>query len=475
MAAGEHPHRNAKDPSRAGRMRRVGNLFGRALERSLRLRRAPRLYGVRRSWFAAFRQARVSVRAGVPLDDFLRSRLARYLAALPVPPARLPLAVSVDDGQLVARPVEPAPAAEGPPADETQRWLAPLVAAEGPEVRQETAELQIRLSVLEGQIEAARHRCEELSRRYAADVAAGDVAAPPAIDATAEQMGRPQVRSSSPYRVLVTFIGATLLAAAWQVALPLLRAANVDPSALGFAFELRPTEVVFVVVFALGIAAGLFALADAALGAAERLFHGEPDPRRRRFLAGGAAAAAVFSVLVGAALAALRPGPSGSPSWAYVLLLLALPVGSALLLRFARADADARAAEAPAALAWDRERARALADRARRLLELEWAAGEEHELERRREAARRRLREIDARAVEAARLEAEAAERERAELSRLAQGLVAALDLDRYAFIRQASARGAAELIAPRRRKPAPDPRPVLEAATPVETGRLAS
>ena len=432
---------------------------------------------VRRSWLAAFRQARVSVRAGVSLDDFLRSRLTRYLAVLPVPPARLPLAVAVSDGRLVVRAVERPPGAESPdaarapPADDLQRWLAPLAALEGPAVRQEVAQLEIRLSVLDGEIEAARRRGEELSRRFAAEVAGGTVAAPPAIDATAEQMGRPPVLSSSPYLALLAFLAATLLATAWQAALPLLRAAGLDPSALGSALEQRPAEAGFVAVFALGVAAGLFALADAALAAAVRLFRGDDDPRRRRFLAAGAGAAALFSVLAGAALAALR-APGGAPGWAFVLLLLVLPVGSTLLLRFVRAAAERRAVEAAAALGWDRERARALADRARRFEEIEWAHTEERELARQREAARQRLRDIDARAVEAAWLEADAAERERADLAHLAQSLVAALDLDRFEFIRQASARGAAELYAP---QPPAEAHPGFDAAAAEETGRLVS
>ncbi|HEY6002729.1 MAG TPA: hypothetical protein VIV57_07625, partial [Anaeromyxobacter sp.] len=161
--------------------------------------------------------------------------------------------------------------------------------------------------------------------------------------------------------------------------------------------------------------------------------------------------------------------------WAFVLLLLALPLGAALLLRIARADAERRAAETAAALAWDRERARALADRSRRLEELDWAAAEEEDLLVQREALRRRLLDVNARAVEEGRLAAEAAERERTELSRLAQSLVAALELDRHEFIRQASSRGAAELFAPRRRKAPPDARPVFDGATPVETERVAS
>lgn len=123
-----------------------------------------------------------------------------------------------------------------------------------------------------------------------------------------------------------------------------------------------------------------------------------------------------------------------------------------------RADAEQRALEAAAALAWGRERAQALEDRGRRLEELEWAAAEIPVLERRREAARRRLHDVNARIIRAARLEAETAERdrERVDLARFAQTPVAALDLDRFEFTRRASARGAGELIAPRLREAAP-------------------
>jgi hypothetical protein len=477
VAAVERPHRPPKDRSTGERFRRVMGLVAHAPKRRLRRHTAPALEPLRRSWLAALWQARSSVRAGVPLDDFLRSRLARYLAALPVAQARLPVAVAVDDGQLLVRPAEPPPAPEVPPSDHADPWLEPLVAVEGPAVRQEVAELEIRLSVLDGELSAARRRKEDLSRRLAADVAAGIVAAPEAIEATAEQLGRPPVRSAVAHEALLAFLGATLLATAWQVGLPLLRAAGLDPSALRAGLEARPAEVAFAAVFALGVAAGLFVLADAALALAHRLVTGDDDDRRRRFLAAGTAGAALLPVLLGAALAALPPGPGAMPRWAFVLLLLALPVGAALLLRIARADAARRAAEAAAVLAWDRERARALEDRSRRLEELDWAAAEAEDLEARREAARSRLLDVNARAVEEARLAAEASERERADLSRLAQSLVAALELDRHEFIRQASSRGAADLFAPRRRKaaPAPDARPVFDAATPVETGRLVS
>jgi hypothetical protein len=164
-----------------------------------------------------------------------------------------------------------------------------------------------------------------------------------------------------------------------------------------------------------------------------------------------------------------------------VLLLVAVPLTAALVVRAARHTDELRDRELVAALAWDRERARGLAERARRLEELAWAEDEVRALERQHDAARRRLKEINVRAVAAARLAAEGERRERAALARLAHTLVGALELDRYEFVRQAAARGAQELVAPRRRKP-PEARPAFDEATapvaapaPAEAGRLAS
>jgi hypothetical protein len=83
--------------------------------------------------------------------------------------------------------------------------------------------------------------------------------------------------------------------------------------------------------------------------------------------------------------------------------------------------------------------------------------------------------------VEAGAIAREAREAEQAALARLAQGLVGALELDRWEFVRQATARDALELVSPRRRKGA-DPRPTIfdapavpPGAERVEPGRLAS
>jgi hypothetical protein len=457
--------------ARGGATARLRALLGLGQDPPLPRVSRPRFELVRRGWLGAFWQARIAVRAGIPLDDYLRSRLSRYLALLPVSPSRLPLDVRVDDGQLTVRSWSPDAGANAPSApQDPAAWLAPLEAVDGPGVRQEVASLEVRLALLEGEVEAARRRRDELEQRLAAEVSAGLVAAGPSVDATAEQLGRPSIRSGAPRAALGLFALAALAAEAWHVALPLLAGAGLDPGALGDELARRPAEVIFAGIFAAGVAAGLLALVSAALGDAAELARGAPDGRRARALAASALFAGAAAAGVAAAIAALPvPGAPGLPAFARALLLVAVPASAAAALRAARREDDARVGEELAALAWDRERARALGERARRLDEIAAATAAEAALAREADAARRRLRELGVRAGLAARRAARAAQAERTALSRLARSLVAALELDRYEYVRQASACGAAELVAQRRR---PAERPALEPAAAAQGGR---
>jgi hypothetical protein len=467
-------HRGTADP-RTPRATLWAFALGALREPRLPRPRLVRMEPVRRTWIGAAWHARIALQAGVSLDDYLRSRLARYLAALPVSRARLPLAVEIEDGQLAVRTApSPAPPASPPVAVAAEdAWLAPLVAVDGPPARREVSELEVRLVTLDGELERARQRVDERGRQLAADVAVGLVAGPPDVEATAEQLGRPPVRSGAVRGTALAFAAAALAAETWQVALPLLPAMGLAPGALREEAVRSPAEVTLAAVFSLAVATSLFALAHAAVDAAVTLFRGDADDRRRRWLASAALATGGAAALVAAAVAALRPRDAPPlPAPALVLLLLAVPLSAVLALRGSRRDAEGRAADLAAALAWDRERARTLAERARRLEELTWAEDEVRALEARREAARARLRALHARAVEAARLAADCERRGVEELSRLARSLVAALELDRYEFVRQASARGAHELLAPRRRKaPETAPAPVAVAVGVVAEG----
>jgi hypothetical protein len=177
-------------------------------------------------------------------------------------------------------------------------------------------------------------------------------------------------------------------------------------------------------------------------------------------LAGGAAVALAGAV----ALSATRPGLLAGP-----LLLVTVPLGAVFLARQARRLAARRAEAMAAALDWDRVQARDAGDRARRgesISRIEEAlAAAARDLD----AAERRLRTLEQRSADDAR-EAEALAA-RASLSgdRLAESLAAALELDRYAFLRRAAAvaRSAAD-VRPLRTRPSPvDPtvRGPLEAA----------
>lgn len=452
----DRPNRSARQPpppmpmSEVRKRIRAWLRLRLAAEPALPRPRAIRLEPIRRSWLGAFWHARISLRAGVSLDDYLRSRLARYLSSLPVPRARLPLWIDVEDGQIVAGPHETERRAPASPT--TDAWLDALVAAEGPAVRQEVSELELRLAQLEGSADAARRRSEELARRLAADVAAGLVPTPSAVEATPEQLGRPSVRSPLPQLALFAFAGLAALAEAWQVAVPLLSSAGMDPSALPLEVTRRPHEVAFAAVFALGIAAGLFGLARTALRALDALATDQAAGRGRGWHWAAAVGAALLAVIVALALATLPAPASALPAWSSAVLLVAVPVGVTLVLRVASALGEKRADQIYAALLWDRERAQAIAERARRIEELSWAQELEQDLERQRESARARLRDVSARAQAASRLAATAEHRERTSLSRLAQSLMSALELDRYEFVRQATALGADSLLVPRRR-----------------------
>lgn len=463
-----HPAEPAAEPI----ARRLRQRLGLPADPPIPRPRTRRIDAPRRSWLSSALAARVAVRAGVPLDDHLRARLAHHLAALRVPRERLPLQPEIDDGRIAVRRPAPGvePGVEPGAAPDEDAWLAPLVALEGPAVRQEVASLEIRASVLEGELDDARRRAGDLGRALAGDVAQGLVPAPSAVDATAEQLGRPPVRSGAPHALALLFAVALLAAETRQLAGPLLAASGLAPGAVAATFARAPVEVVLPVLFALGIAGALLALAVGGLAAAAEVVRAEAAPSRRRGLAATGLSALAVSALLALAVAAL-PGGADAPAPVAALLLLALPLASALALQAARGDRALRQEELARALEWDRARAQDLLARARRMEELEWAEEQVRQREAAREAARRRLRELSARAVEAGRVAAEAARREREALARVAQGLVAALELDRFEYLRQAGARGETDLL--RRRKP--EVRAVAEPAPAADAGRLAS
>jgi hypothetical protein len=144
--------------------------------------------------------------------------------------------------------------------------------------------------------------------------------------------------------------------------------------------------------------------------------------------------------------------------WAHVILLVTVPFAAALLWRWGSHLARVRAGALDAALAWDRERAHEAAGRGRHAGLVAAAEAELARVEAERVLARRRLRALHRRAIDAERRMGVAARAEARRTDRLCEGLAAALELDRYLFVRLASERSRLPIERPvreRRREPA--------------------
>lgn len=414
---------------------------------------------LRRSRVEVAVDARLAVRAGVRLEDFLRHRLARYAGLLPIPLEDLPVVIDVDGSEPVVRSRAPARAsltgAYLPTArqqDDASRLLNALAEREGPYAAQEIRDAESAVATLDERVARAQEHADAIARELADDLAAGKVPAARRVNATPEQLGRPPVPSPLPPAALRLFVVALVVAEAWFFSAPILRVQGVGLEDLAAA----PVPVALSLLFALGASASVFAFAAVALARAGDVLDGTDPSRRRRLLAAAGIAAAALAAGVAAVAAAPRDlGRHG--------LLLAVPLAGALLLRVAARLAEARLTASDAALAWDRLLAAELGERARRDELVDSARAELARLESERAEARRRLRALEKRAVDADRAATVRSRAESRRLEKLAESIAGALELDRYVFLRLASDARHEALVRPAR--------PRLEPA--VEPGRL--
>lgn len=403
--------------------------------RALAAPRVMREAHVPRSRVVSAVEARLAVRAGVRLDDFLRGRLAKYAARLPVTLEELPVAIDVEGGEAVVRSRAPARSsgsygARPAPAPALAREL---VAREGPYAEREIRDAESALDALDAQASRTRERIEEMERALADAFASGELAARADVVATAEQLGRPTVPSPAPVAALRGFVAALLAGEAWRFAPPVLAASGISGSPEA-ALTSAPVPAALALVLSVVAAAAALAFAGVAIARAADAID-EAAPARRR----SALALASFGAALSAA--AVAAAATSEHRLVQLALLVALPFAGALLWRWSSALQRARAGALDAALAWDRDRAREGVERGRCLqaLETERAALAAAELERDR--ARRRLRALHRRAVDAERQAGFAARADARRLDRLAEGLASALELDRYLYIRLAAER----------------------------------
>jgi hypothetical protein len=434
--------RSARAQLQAGRRRREA----RRLARDAAPRRGAL---VTRRWIEAEIAARIAVRSGVRADDFLRARLARYASALQLPLESLGVAVSFQDGEPVIHARATSPAT--PPGSDAPRHARQLE-----EARAEATALAERVTTTRARLDATMHTVSD-------DLASGKLPAnPELLEASPEQRGRPPVPALAPQLLLGGLSVALLTSAAYRMAVPAFALAGLSPDLIAEDLARDAVSTVAALLFGVGAAVAVFAFLHVAADRGRELLLGTSPARRPAVLglAGGVAIALATVV----ALSAVRPGLLAGP-----VLLLMVALGAVFLARQARRLAVARAAATSAALEWDREQARGAVERARRGESISRLEAALATAARELEAAERRLRALEQQSMEETREAEVRVARTALSGERLAESLAAALELDRYAFVRRAAAlaQGAAD-VRPLRSRPSPvDPavRGPLEAA----------
>ncbi|HEX8907925.1 MAG TPA: hypothetical protein VF805_01905 [Anaeromyxobacteraceae bacterium] len=452
--------RTAKNPLQWLRDR-IGEVRAPRALPALRIPRREKVRPCSVSWLSSFWNARLAVRAGIPVEDFLHHRLAQHVAALPVPPSRLPVSITIEERGAILTVAAQTP--------RRAPWLESFLRAEGSAALSQDIHLaQADVARLSARLDAQRRRVDELGRELE-DATRGKELADPGDEAQAQQMGRPPV--PPPLGVGLQLFGlGLLLAETWQLAVPCLEAAGVHTLDLQAELRRNPVGLVLGGLFALGASSSLFVFAHQALRRGRDLF-GEQPGRRRLWTGVAATGALALAISMAWSIAGMRPGVSRPVDLEYArvtlfLIALAIPLTTAWLMRLARRMGEERAEALAQARAWDQEHYRAFAELSRHAAAL---GEEEHRLARleaERLAAVRRLRALQQRGMTAERMAADAADEEEQELARVSQAMAASLELDRYEYVRQATARGL-----PVERRPASGP-PVGGPSTPAPVHR---
>jgi hypothetical protein len=296
------------------------------------------------------------------------------------------------------------------------------------------ADAEAALAQLRSREAAALARLDAVEKELADAMASGAVVARPAIEATAEQLGRPPVDAAWPILALRSLSGALLAAEVWRFSGSTLARLAVEPDALELALRSAPGAVWLALLSAAGAALAAFTFAWLALAHSAQAVKDAPTVQRGRLLLAWSTGAALLVPSV--ALAATAPDPVAG-----VVLAVALPFAGAALWRGSDALALRRSATAGAALVWDRERAREELERGRHLEAHARAAAELREAEVLRAGAETRVSALHREASAEQSIAEHSARTSAARLERLCEGLAAALEQDRYLYLRTAGER----------------------------------
>ncbi|MCM2332837.1 MAG: hypothetical protein NDI82_02705 [Anaeromyxobacteraceae bacterium] len=415
-----------------------------------------------RSWLKGWWNARGAATSGVTLAEFLQFRASHYLRELAARGLRLPIEITLEGRELRLREVAPPRAPAAAPEEPTQRpgWELALGSQHGQGAVEALHDGRTKQEELPRLIQEAEADLKEAKRALAEAVTSGQATAVGEGEAAAHL--RPHVPSSLWPRLALVGALAFTLAEAWQLAIPFMNFAGVDVTDLGAELRRAPLTVVLLALFALACTAALVWLAHGALRRFEAgIADGASPGARRRDLALAAAAGLLSFGLAfllgqlrhgaseaGAALNAATTGATvdATSSLVFVLVTAIVPYFTAALWDWSRAQLTEREAALRAARAFDAALA-AKRTRRQRLDELVRLAQQKLDsLRRERDGAVAVVQTLSWKGEEAQRAEAKTAARtewaQGEALARAREELRAALEADRFAFLKAAGRAG---------------------------------
>lgn len=409
-----------------------------------------------RSWLKGWWNARGAATSGLTLADFLQYRAALYLRELAARGLRLPIEITLQGRELQLREVTPPAPPAAPEAPQGPAWEAALAREHGPKALEALTDSRTKQEGLPQRIQEAEAEVAEARRALAGAVAAGRAAAVGEGEAAAHL--RPHVPSATWPRAALMGALVFTLAEAWQLAIPFMNFAGVDVTDLAGEFRRAPLTVALIALIALPCTAALVWLAHGALRRFESGLAEDATPLRRRrdLILAGASGAISFSLAVlfgqmrhgtseaGAALNAASAGATAatSSSLVFVLVTAIVPYFTARLWDWSRGQLAEREQAQRAVRVFDAELAAKRAARARLEDQVRLAQQAIASLRKERDGAVVSVRTLGWMGEEAQRTTAKTEWAQGEALARAREELRAALEADRFAFLKAAGRAG---------------------------------
>lgn len=435
---------------------------------------------VRRSRVGAWLDAGKAVRCGVHLSDYLTYRLRQYLGQLPQNPHPLPVMVSISGAEILVQANPNAndhPLArllEDPagvsvdgsdPQEALVRWLRATHEAEAQIVGWELSEAEEEYARLSDAFLEANERLSEMCRAQQEEIADGGSLSGRTMSRSKRDRGRPSLGVP---RMLIGSAAATAVAIAceaYQFALPYYDLMGIDSTNLTAEWQRNASGVLMGAGFA-ATASGallvfghwLFETVLSLYAGGERLFR---TAMKGALAAGLATALAASAYYIGdlrhgagesssSLLSAMRDrvAETDSGTAVFVLLTALVPLAVAWMWHKAKEETGRRRQVRAEQRLWDEGENQKLELGERRDELIDRMREEREQLTRLRSSAREKIRELGRRAQAAEQWLREKVETERRFAVAFAGSLIAALERDRFYFVRAAHRRGQEHLIA---------------------------